>query len=47
MKYTDPQKADTMKRIVKGAGAAVKYGAAKAYNHAKYNMGGVAKRKYM
>ena len=47
MKYTDPQKADTMKRIVKGAGAAVKYGAAKAYNYAKYNMGGVAKRKYM
>ena len=51
MKVTDPQKAENIKGLVKGAskiaGKAVKYGAAKAYNQAKYNMGGVAKRKYM
>ena len=51
MKVTDPQKAENVKSLVKGAGKvagkAIKYGAAKAYNQAKYNMGGVAKRKYM
>ena len=51
MKVTDPQKAENVKGLVKGAskvaGKAIKYGAAKAYNQAKYNMGGVAKRKYM
>ena len=51
MKVTDPQKAENVKALVKGAGKvagkAIKYGAAKAYNQAKYNMGGVAKRKYM
>ena len=51
MKVTDPQKAENIKRMAKGAanvaGRAAKYGAAKAYNQAKYAMGGVAKRKYM
>lgn len=51
MKVTDPQKAENVKALVKGAGKvagkAIKYGATKAYNQAKYNMGGVAKRKYM
>ena len=47
MKVTDPQKAENVKGLVKVAGKAIKYGAAKAYNQAKYNMGGVAKRKYM
>lgn len=51
MKATDPQKAENVKGLVKGvgkvAGRAAKYGAAKAYNQAKYAMGGAAKRKYM
>lgn len=47
MKATDPQKADYIKDGVKMAGKAAKYGAKKAYNMAKYNMGGVAKRKFM
>ena len=51
MKVTDPQKAENVKGLVKGvgkvAGRAAKYGAAKAYNQAKYAMGGAAKRKYM
>ena len=51
MKATDPQKAAYIKDGVKLAGSmagkAAKYGAKKAYNMAKYNMGGVAKRKYM
>lgn len=47
MKATDPQKAAYIKDGVKLTGKAAKYGAKKAYNMAKYNMGGVAKRKYM
>ena len=54
MKVTDPQRAAYVKEGVKLAGKAAKYGAknagkaaAKAYNIAKYNMGGVAKRKYL
>ena len=47
MKVTDPQKAAYIKDGVKMAGKAAKYGAKKAYNMAKYSMGGVAKRKYM
>ena len=51
MKVTDPKKAEFIKRTVKAAGKAAgkaaKYGTKKAYNMAKYNMGGVAKRKYM
>lgn len=51
MKATNPQKAENIKKGVKlagkAAGKAAKYGAQKAYNMAKYNMGGVAKRKFM
>lgn len=53
-KATDPQKAAFAREGIKFAGKAAKYGvknagkaAAKAYNIAKYNMGGVAKRKYL
>ena len=53
-KATDPQKAAFAREGVKFAGKAAKYGAKnagkavkKAYNIAKYNMGGVAKRKYL
>ena len=53
-KATDPQKAAFAREGVKFAGKAAKYGAKnagkavkKAYNVAKYNMGGVAKRKYL
>nr|DAV71843.1 MAG TPA: hypothetical protein [Caudoviricetes sp.] len=53
-KVTDPQKAAFAREGVKFAGKAAKYGvknagkaAAKAYNIAKYNMSGVAKRKYL
>ena len=47
LKATDPQKAAYIKDGVKLAGKAAKYGAKKAYNMAKYNMGFVSKRKYM
>lgn len=53
-KATDPQKAAYVREGVKFAGKAAKYGAKnagkavkKAFNVAKYNMGGVAKRKYL
>lgn len=47
MKATNPEQAAQIKNGVKMAGKAAKYGAKKAYNVAKYAMGGVAKRKYL
>lgn len=58
LKATDPQKAAFAKEGVKMAGKAAKYcakygtkraseTAKKAYNVAKYAMGGVTKRKYV